>query len=198
MPKTLFDWKSRNTRETMYAQIIRTAEVTICIILERTARSPPTLTVLLELMLLRKFLGVTSQGINVMLIVVPLDIRTEHRFRGPGVPESCRYCRLDLPRWDRANLLKRQGEGLSVVRLQVTKTYRAYALCTIPILELYIWSQFSLTVMTHPTDLYQQSSPVRGLYDIYSTFNKRERKTRSKRKIYTSTTSDGCSPRTRN
>ena len=60
-----------------------------------------------------------------MLMVVRFDIRTEpiHEsnaispfrggFRGPRVFHD----------GDRVNLLKQQGEGLSVARLQVTKTY---------------------------------------------------------------------------
>ena len=77
-----------------------------------------------------------------MHLVVRFDIRTEpiheinaiSRFAvGFEVQEYRRFA--DIASWvlhdgDRANLLKQQGEGLSVVRLQATKTYRAYALCT--------------------------------------------------------------------
>ena len=38
------------------------------------------------------FHGVIAQGIDVMLMVIRLDIRTERGFRGP-VPASCRYCK---------------------------------------------------------------------------------------------------------
>ena len=103
-----------------------------------------------------------------MLVVVRFDIRTEpiHEIKaisrfavGFQVQEYRHFA--DIASWvfhdgNRANLLKQQGEGLSVARLQATKTYRAYALCTISILELYQHLvAVSLTAMTHPTDLYQ-------------------------------------------
>ena len=66
MPKTLFNWKLHATREkTMHAQKSRTAEVTICIIPERTARSLPTVTVRLETQVIEENVhGVIVHGIE--------------------------------------------------------------------------------------------------------------------------------------
>ena len=98
MPKTLFDRKLHATREkAIHAQKTRTAEVTICIILKRTARSPPTVTVYLETQVVEENVhGVRLS--NVLLMVVRLDVRTEliHENNVP-LPRETQFPRRGLP-----------------------------------------------------------------------------------------------------
>ena len=79
MPKILFDWKLHATREKiMHAQKSRTAEVTICIIPERTARSPSTITVRLESQVVEIKSTVSLPRVsNVLLMVVHHNSHTE-------------------------------------------------------------------------------------------------------------------------
>ena len=59
---------------------------------ERTAQSPPDSYRMPGARVVKEnFHGVIAQGIDVMLMVIRLDLRTERGFRGPGVPASCRY-----------------------------------------------------------------------------------------------------------
>ena len=97
MPKILFDWNSLNTRETMHAQITRTAEVTIGIILKGLHDRPDSYRMPGTHVVEENFHGVVAQGIDVMLMVIRLVIRTERGFRSPGAPASCRYCKLVPP-----------------------------------------------------------------------------------------------------
>ena len=104
---------ARPCSTSVYRIIIRTAEVTIGIILERTARSLSTFTADLE-----TELSITTSMVpllkasSVLLMVVRFDIRTElihvqfvfcnrHRtwVSRSRAPASCRYCKLVCPQW---------------------------------------------------------------------------------------------------
>ena len=104
----------------MYRITIQTAEVTVGIILERTARSLSTVTADPETQLLKTTSMVSLlKASSVLHMEVRFDIRTEpihvqfifsnrHRtwVSRSRTPASCRYCKLVSPQWDRANLLQ--------------------------------------------------------------------------------------------
>ena len=85
-------------------------------------------------------------------------LHEDRGFQGPGAPAfaetaSCPSTMGIVPAFSNDN-----EKGLSVVRLQVTKTYWADAPCTIlTFKKTYVRSQFSPAVMTHAKELCQLS-----------------------------------------
>ena len=92
------------TRE-RHTQITQTAEVKIGIILERTARSPPTGIVLLELMLLKKTSTVLFPKVSMLCVWCSSSTSAPSPFTksmppfAVGFEVQGRYCKLGPPRW---------------------------------------------------------------------------------------------------